>query len=364
MRLIHRLLIGLAIAAAMLAFYDRRADTDLFNVGSSNQALVEQWQGVDFTAASVSEIRKLISNHQAIALASADCDRPAILWLGNSQLHYVNQYRAGDHLAPYWLRQRLHCGAPVGMSLPNANLQELYVMAAKASSRLPVRAILLELCFDDLREDGLRAEFSGFLDAVDRQRVVASEVGAGIISGAESAWGDANANEENDGLRGFVQKSVEDRLDNALSGIWPLWGSRSDLRTQVMVDLYFTRNGLLGITPSTTRKMIAPRYSRNMSALRQLFRDARGRGVAVIAYIAPIRQDVPLPYDLGEYTRWKSAVADMVRAEGATLVNLEALVPAAEWGATSKNDIDFMHFRGEGHRLLANALLPYVQRVR
>jgi hypothetical protein len=31
------------------------------------------------------------------------------------------------------------------------------------------------------------------------------------------------------------------------------------------------------------------------------------------------------------------------------------------WGTYHGDDIDFMHFQGEGHKLLATALLPHVQ---
>ena len=364
MRPIYGLLTGLAIAAAMLLLYDLRAKDDLFTANPSNQGRIEQWQGRDVTAFNPPGIRKLITS-QAQSMASLlDCDRPAILWLGNSQLHFINQYRAGDHLAPYWLRKDLDCAVPLGLSLPNANLQEMYVLEAVAARRLPVRAILLELCFDDLREDGLRSEFAGFFDAADRQSLMAGIVGRKILGRAEAAWNKANSGDENSGLNGFAQKALEENLNAALGNVWPLWAARSDLRAQVLVDLYFTRNAVLGITPTTVRKMIAPRYARNMSALEQLLKDARRRNIPVIAYIAPIRQDVSLPYDAAEYARWKMEILSMAQQNSARLVNLEALVPAAYWGETSHQDVDFMHFRGEGHKLLANALLPYVRGVR
>ena len=364
MRPIHGLLTGLAIAAAMLLLYDLRAKDDLFTANPSNQGRVEQWQGRDVTALNPIGIRELIASQTQTMAPVPDCDRPAILWLGNSQLHFINQYRVGDHLAPYWLRKNLGCGIPLGLSLPNANLQEMYVLETVATRRLPVRAILLELCFDDLREDGLRSEFSGFFDAADRRSLMTNIVGRQILGSAETAWNKANSDDENGGLNGFAQKSLEENLTNVLGKVWPLWAARSDLRAQALVDLYFTRNAVLGITPTTVRKMIAPRYARNMSALEQLFKDARSKNISVIAYIAPIRQDVSLPYDAIQYARWKAEVSAMARQSGARLVNLEALVPAVHWGETSHRDVDFMHFRGEGHRILADALLPYVQGVR
>ena len=109
--------------------------------------------------------------------------------------------------------------------------------------------------------------------------------------------------------------------------------------------------------------MIAPRYNRNMRALAQLLHDAQKNNIRVVTYIAPIRQDLPIPYDRDEYETWKSAVSDMAKESGATLINLETLVPPPLWGNYHADDIDFMHFSGRGHQLLAKALLPYVKRV-
>lgn len=367
MRPIHRLLIGLVIAAAVLVLYDQRADTETFTLDTSYRSPIEKWKGVPFTAGVISGIKALISRPADRPQPASGCDPSVIIWLGNSQLHLINQFEAGDHLAPYRLRQRMACAdttVPLGLSLANANLQELYVLASSAAARLPARMILLELCFDDMREDGLRADFSGFLNAADRARLVSNSVGRGIVTRAEAVWDKGEAADEYGGLRGFAQKALEDRLDAALSEVWPLWEGRAHLRAQSLIDLYFLRNAVLGIKATTVRKMIAPRYARNMAALEQLLHDARREGIAVVAYVAPIRQGIPLPYDPVEYGRWKTAVAAMAQRYGADFVNLEALVPAALWGTSYTDDIDFMHFRGDGHALLARALQPHVERVK
>lgn len=361
MRPVHRLLAGLAITAAVLFFYDRDISTRGFDFSTTSQEAIEKWHGVEFNASTVGAIKTLISRQAAEISSRSGCERPAIFWLGNSQLHFVNQFQRGDHAAPYWLRQKLDCAVPLGMSLANAGLQEQYVLAGYAASHLPARMILLELCFDDMREDGLRAEFSGFIDSTARKRLTSNPVGHEIVTRGEAAWNKADAIEGNGGLQGFAQKVVEDRLNDVVGNVWPFWRERADLRTQALVDLYFLRNALLGIKATTVRKMIAPRYARNMAALRQLLSDAQRDGIAVVAYVAPIRQDVSLPYDPDEYRQWKGAVAALVQQHGADFVNLETLVPPVLWGTSYTDDIDFMHFRGEGHKLLAHALLPYVE---
>lgn len=365
MRPIHRLLAGLAIAAVALPFYNRHADVENFALETTSRAPVSRWNGADFTAYLVKDIKAVVSRHRAGQSSPSRCEPFHILWLGNSQLHLVNQFRQGDQIAPYWMREGLSCPdatVPFGFSLANANLQEHYILANYTASRLPLRFILLELCFDDMREDGLRADFSGFLDPADRQRVMASPVGREIMAVAQNVLHESADDEKKQSAS--TQTSVEEWFDGALAGVWPLWRDRAQQRGQMMLDLYFLRNAALGIRPTTVRKMIAPRYARNMGALRQLLADARRDGVKVIAYIAPLRQDVPMPYNPDQYRAWKNEVSVMAESYGAQLLNLEAVVPPQFWGSNVGEDIDFMHFRGEGHKILAKALLPHVEGAR
>jgi hypothetical protein len=89
----------------------------------------------------------------------------------------------------------------------------------------------------------------------------------------------------------------------------------------------------------------------------------RKRNIPVIGYIAPIRQDHPLPYDRSEYARWKDSVQTLASRYGAKVINMEELIPPRLWGAYNEGQIDFMHFTGPGHRILAEALLPHVRAV-
>ena len=364
MRPIYRLILAAAIAFTALVYYRGDFNAETFALDPAMQLSTESWKGVHFSAPTISLIKAVVAQHGKPAAAVEGCTPFTLLWLGNSQLHYINQFKTGDHIAPYWMRSAIACPdttTPLGISLPNAGLQEHYALASYAVARLPLRMILLELCFDDLREDGLRGDFSGLLEESDRQRLKANPTGRDIMARAEGEWGAANPAEESSGLEGFVQKGVEDRLDAGLGEIWPLWASRPNLRGQVLTDLYYFRNAALGIKATTVRKMIGPRYIRNMAALTQLLDEAQSLGILVVAYIAPIRQDMTLPYDLGQYTAWKKEVADLRKRKGATLANLETLVPDRLWGTYHADDVDFMHFRGEGHKILAKALLPYVQ---
>jgi hypothetical protein len=364
-----RVAVAALIALIALHFYNQpRFDPETFGLDPTIAAPREAWHGRRFTAFRVDLIKALVADYQKHpTLAEGGCKPFTILWLGNSQLHFVNQAKPGDHIAPYWLRRSLDCPdttVPIGLSLPNANLQEHYYLVEYVTARVPVNLIVLAICFDKLRNDGLRSEFATIVEQSDRLNLSKSAIGKKMLQVADNDWKGNNAGVQNAGLTGFAQKSLEDRLDAGLGRLSPLWEHRANLRGLVLDDLYYLRNAVLGIKGTTVRRTIPARAARNMQALEALLKDAQERKIPVVAYIQPIRQDLPIPYDPAEYAAWKQRVGKLVPRYGATLLNLEALVPGSQWGfADAKVGVDFMHFRNQGHKLVAAALAPYVRAV-
>lgn len=349
-----KLVVASFIAFPSLHFYaQQKISAENYALGDGTTSIREDWEGMPFTAYSAETIAAVVNKHRELLHARSSHARGYVLWLGNSQLHAVNQYGSGDHLAPYWLKTAASVpGAhgdlwPLGFSLPNANLQEHVVLGRYVASHVPLRALVLKLVFDDLREDGLRAGVSELLE--DR-----APSGTSAVSASEAP---ENTQES------FTQTNIEARLDRALERIWTLWSERPALRAHLFTDLYQLRNSVFGIKSTTVRKMIKARYERNMMALEMLLADYRTRSIPVLIYVAPIRQDIAFPYDTNEYEGWKLAVREIAERHSAALINLEKLVPGQYWGQRSDGEIDFMHFQGQGHRLLADALAPYLTRV-
>ena len=362
-----RVAIAAVIAFTALYFYDQsRIDPERFGVDTSVQLPQESQNGRFYTASSVKRIGGMIADYRAHPIrAEGGCNPFTILWLGNSQLHIVNQAKPGDHTSPYWLRHTLDCPrttVPLGVSLANANLQEHYLLTEYATARVPVDLVILAVCFDKLRDDGLRPEFSGIIDGRDRANLSKDAIGREMLRVSEKDWKQNESWDENAGLNGFAQKYLEDRLVAGLAELSPLWADRSNLRTLALVDLYHLRNAVLGIKGTTVRKAIPVRWQRNMRAMEALLKHAQENNIRVVVYVQPIRQDVPMPYDPVEYAAWKQELAQLVPRYGATLLNFESLVPGEDWGIFDVTvDVDFMHFRNQGHKLLAAALAPYVR---
>ena len=99
-----------------------------------------------------------------------------------------------------------------------------------------------------------------------------------------------------------------------------------------------------------------------MASLDAILDMASRSGIRTLVYVAPIRQDVDIPYDADEYAQFKREVEAVVGRHGAEFANLEAIVPAELWGQkdstnfSGKLELDFMHFQASGHAVLADAV--------
>lgn len=290
-----------------------------------------------------------------------------VLWLGNSQLHAINQFTPGDTSATELLHRRLAETGDylVTFSEPNASLQEHLVLFAYLLPRLSPRALILPVVFDDFRESGIRREL---LPALEDPQTVAALAGSAEgrrLLGEKTRGGESS--DDFAGLRATLQERSERTLNDWLTAHWSLWADRPEARGQFFVFLYDARNTLLGIRPTTVRKLIPARFAENRAALQAIVDVAARAGVRVYLYIAPIRNDVSPPYDAREYAQFKvQLTADFLHNPDVTFADLENVVPNRYWGtktATSlggEPEYDFMHFQSAGHRFFADAMYKFL----
>jgi len=293
----------------------------------------------------------------------------AALWLGNSQVHAVNQMQPGEtNASPLLFHSLKKKGIDLlTFSLPNANLQEHYVLFEYLRMRMPLKVLILPVCFDDLREEGLRSpDVTDFLkDPETIKSLSQTIVGRRLLKSAGSgkSYEIDGTDNDTDGVTGTAQERVEKGLNSWLKAHSRLWRLRPEIRGWLFYSvLYPFRNSVLGITPSTTRKLIPGRYKDNFAAIKAILNQAKDSDIKVAVYIVPLRGGVKIPYDNVEYAEFKLELLQLVLQNGALFENLEQLVPDDFWGTKastsleSAEEIDFMHFAYPGHRLLADAL--------
>lgn len=283
------------------------------------------------------------------------------LWLGNSQLHAINQFRPGEtNAAPILFNDLALRGMDLlTFSQPNASLQEHYVMFEYLRERLPLRALILPVVFDDFREEGLRDEVAVFArDETTALSLSNTEIGRRLVAIARAVPQD----HETAGIAQTIQERVERSLNGWVETHSQLWSARPVIRGELFVGLYKLRNAVLGIKATSKRRMIPGRFRDNWAALDAILASAKRNDISLVLYLAPLREGVEIPYDKAEYSRFKSEMESLAKQHKITYANLESLVPAQFWGAKDATglgdeaELDFMHFQAGGHKQLAARL--------
>ena len=280
------------------------------------------------------------------------------LWLGNSQLHAINQKQKGQETATV----KLHKLATkykeylISVSQPNANLQEHFLLAAYLIKKLPVKYIILPVVFDDMREDGVRFSLKYLLeDQTTIDLIKDYETGKKLLTQYKNSNKNLNIDEN-------LQDKSESYLNKKLSNVWPLWSERSQFRGSLFNFLYRLRNYVFQINPSTTREILPGEYKKNFQALNSLIQITKENKIKLIIYNVPIRNDVKIPYDNEDYSKFKKDLIIISNKNSLKFLNLEMIVPNNLWGKkisttiSKKKELDFMHFKEQGHEILAKSL--------
>jgi hypothetical protein len=346
-----------AVLALLLfgAFSGRQTRFDDAGLGIDTLSCRAQYQGHQLHCDGFNDL------DDCVAGVRARGSRPTVLWLGNSQLHGINQWAPGQEASPPILARRLRSRGIdlVALSTPNVTFQEYLVYFAYLKSRLPVRTLIVPLGFTSFRSPlGVRKDLDlGMNDPDTVADLMDFEIGRAIVSEYRSSGKGAEP-----ALAGTVQEYSEERLTAWLERHLPAWAARAEVRGSMLLFAHNLRNTVFRITPQTKRRVIPGNYEVNMAALRATLELARRDGIDVIAYVAPIRDDYERPFAEDEYARFKAEVERVVGQYGATFANFESLVPSSMFGYMVAPDLgremvpDFMHFQAGGHVALAEAM--------
>jgi hypothetical protein len=420
------LLLGVCVALFILVASSspKKVDYgDAANFGAATTTMMASYDGHSIHCHALDDANNCIKGVNARGANSS------ILWLGNSQIHAVNQAIGNDQTAVPTLFESMKAKGLdlVVFSQPNSNLQEHWILFEYLSTKLPVKKLILPVVFDDTREEGLRKEVADALgDEGVRKKVLTYDLGVKLLNSKELSKNSQSTNAQSANSQSTNAQSANSQISNIryksnataqtydswlenFSVLWlkyssevisclnnfgnlyvnvnkpmigegieldinaflerhsDLWRMRPDLRAQVIYGyLYTWRNLAFGITPNSKRKVIRGRYKDNMEALRITLESALRNNIETYVYIAPIRNDVPIPYDDIEYANFKTEVENIARTYHSNFINYEDLIPANYWGekgSTGKGslEIDFMHFQAKGHQMLAKKLAELVK---
>ena len=278
-----------------------------------------------------------------------------LLILGNSQTGAINQKKDGDLTYAQIVAKHLNAKAQPTRSvwMPNASLKEfkmLYEAISECGSE--PRHLVIPVFLDDTRESSVRGEVSQLKSKICLDSTSKMEKKNLPINGHRLIPRDKNS----------------ERLSSEIKKRLPLFSGLPSLNAIFRGNIYFLRNTVLGINASSKRKILAGSYSENMSSLEEMINRRSEAGNKTFVYIPPLLYAVTrpfmIPYVIQEYQSFKQDVADMCQMPNCKFVNLEGVVPDDEWGmkastnlGSDKEELDFMHFTGLGHKRLSKVLL-------
>lgn len=289
--------------------------------------------------------------------------KSAVLWVGNSQLPGINLYKDGDENAPQLLHKSLikRDHFLLTYSQPNANLLEHALVVEALEPQLDLKLLIMPIVFDDLREIGIREGVANFaLNDEVAQRLLESPVLPFIenyLPNSENVRESKNAK----GKHVTLQTRTENRLDAWLSQHSELWSSRNAIRGTLAIVIHTLRNKMLGIHSYTKRSVNISVFEERMVLLETLLQEMKRKGVEVLLYVPPYRDDIDGPYIESQYSNFKRRLAHIAIANSAQFVNFESVVPGFEWGTVTEKifgfkEPDFMHFTAGGHERFATAV--------
>lgn len=370
------ILIGLLMGIFSLNFFLSDKDSDVnfneFQLGRNAKTYMASVENKQVHCSDLKDLSPCIKGYEIDKK-----NNPVIIWLGNSQLHVINQYQFGDETAASQIYKFLkkYDFHIITLSQPNANLQEHFLLFSYLLDRFPIKTLILPIFFDDMREDEIRSDIKSILkDEVSSKRINEFLTGKNLISrfnDKDLAINDSNILVGNNSniLYGTFQVSFENLIDQRLSKIWQLWNKRDVLRGKLFGNLYLLRNFFFGIKATTTRKMIRGNYYKNIDAYQDILMLALKNKIEVLVYIPPIRNDIKIPYDIMEYNNFKKEIKDIAEEHKVYFTSLENIVAPEFWGTKAstsligKEEVDFMHFQAEGHRILAEAIFLEIKKI-
>ena len=274
-------------------------------------SIFPQVDGYPIHVGQVDEIQPMLDGWRARG------SMPIVLWLGNSQLHAVNQARqeavpASAKLFPQLAAEDLDL---LTISVPNANLQEHYLTFEAIVTQVDVACLVLPVVFDDFRESGVRTNLIPLVSRCE-ESLHDTEVGRIIVANSAEV-----ANPDSTQTATTLQDASERRLNDWLGDNLKIWEVRSELRGKCFLSLYKYRNRIFGISAQSKRRQIPGRFKLNWAALEALLDSAARRKVPVLMYIVPLRSDVETPYDAREYEQFKKALRDLATEKSVAFRN-------------------------------------------
>lgn len=298
-------------------------------------------------------------------LINIDSLKNKILFFGNSQTHSINQIKQNQKNYVELINEKI--GNVSSYTLANGNLMEFCISLNYITQKFKIDKLIIPLFMDDLRESEIRADIKNHY----KNNPISLEFNDNSLSEYiknEISY-DKVTNKQSEGEKHWTTQDYSEELFNNYLNEYSFWNRRENIRGEFFIFLYKLRNTIFNIKPQSIRPMIKQNYDLNFTALKRIISICNNYKIKLYLYIPPIRNDVSIPYDLNEYYEFKNQVIELVSLNKKNVFynDFDTIVPGEHWGlkdATNlidKYELDFMHFNYNGHILLSEKLLKFIQ---
>ena len=301
----------------------------------------------------------LDSNIVKNVISTIDNNKKTIFILGNSQTQSVNQLKNNQSNLIELVSFTLPEYNVISHTMPNMNFQEFWLSISYWNTKTSIDKVIIPVFFDDFRENQVRSNFIKF--AVEENFIINGKDFISKKINNEISNENKSVNVLN------IGQILEIKILEFLNSNFFIWENRQIIKSKIFVGLYNLRNSIFNIKPTSKRKVIKPSYKNNLQSLINILKFTDESKISTYLYIPPIRQDYEIPYELNEYKNFKKQMRDTILNFNGNFKNFETIVPPKFWGnkqstnLSKKNEIDFMHFRFEGHKILSDSLSKFVK---
>ena len=145
--------LGLSVLYILILINNKNVKYEELALGDNNKINLASFSGNKVHCHDLEDLPDCLNGYE-----ENSNKKPVTLWLGNSQIHAINQYKNNDKTASYELHQKIinYNRYFLTLSQPNANLKEHLLLFAFLLGNLPIDTLVLPVVFDDMRETGIR----------------------------------------------------------------------------------------------------------------------------------------------------------------------------------------------------------------
>jgi hypothetical protein len=247
-----------------------------------------------------------------------------IIYIGNSQLHTINNFKnnqilISEILFKNYINDNIDI---ITLSLPNINFQETLWILENELKNVNFSYLILPLVLDDFREQGVRKELSD------------EKIKDKLKSGSTIEHGDQKIKDK--------LQQIKDKLQHG--------------KNNFIFNLYNLRNFLFGINSSTTRSIIKHSYYLNLKSYENIHNLMKKKNIIVFSYFAPVRQEPIKIYNASEYKIFKEKIINLNIQFNQKIFDLDNVIKSKNFGLINKKNLDYMHFDYQGHLVLFNEI--------